>query len=285
MSARDQFTTSKLFERTIAAVLRPLTRALIAQGVTAPALYKIVKRAYVDVALEELGDRATDSRVSVATGIHRRDVKALREADADDTAPLRRKVSTIASVIGRWISDPDFMSQDGTPQALPRNATDGQASFDDLVIRISRDIRPRTILDEMARQGIVSLDGDHIRLEPGAIFGSEDHDRNLHFFGQNIGDHMQAAVGNLLGDAPPAFERAAFFNFLKHNSVEEIEALAREVGMDALRKVAAKGNSAQDADMDDADATHRFRFGMFFYREDESTDEPAPKLTKDETQK
>lgn len=283
MSARDRFTTSKLFERTIASVLRPLTRALIAQGVTAPSFYKIVKRAYIDVALEELGGSATDSRVSVATGIHRRDVKALREADADDTAPLRRKVSTIASVIGRWISDPDFMSDEGAPLPLLRSSSEGAVCFDDLVTRISRDIRPRTILDEMARQGIVTVQEDHIHLVPEAIFGSEDHDRNLHIFGQNIGDHMEAAVGNLLGDTPASFERAAFFNFLKHSSVDDIEAYAREVGMDALRKVAAKGNSSQDADKADADATHRFRFGMFFYREDEGASDPPPAVPKDET--
>ena len=84
-----------VLDRALKAVLRPLVKMMIARGVTAPSAYRLLKEVYVESAeadfSEERGARPTDSRISVLTGIHRRDVKALRggpdekSASADST--------------------------------------------------------------------------------------------------------------------------------------------------------------------------------------------------------
>ena len=84
----DPFTKSSLFEQAVRAILRPLVRALIAQGVTAPSFYRIIKQTYVEVAANAAGNAATDSQVSVMTGVHRRDVKTLRAAETDADASV-----------------------------------------------------------------------------------------------------------------------------------------------------------------------------------------------------
>ena len=59
-------------------LLRPLVRLLIAKGVTLPAMIELLKDVYVGVAVHDLesGSKGpTDSRVSVMTGVHRKDVK------------------------------------------------------------------------------------------------------------------------------------------------------------------------------------------------------------------
>ena len=59
-------------------------RALIAKGVTAPDFYRVVKQTFVEVAEADFaldGERPTDSRISMLTGVHRRDVKAFRDPD------------------------------------------------------------------------------------------------------------------------------------------------------------------------------------------------------------
>ena len=74
-------------------------RALIAQGVTAPALYRLLKRLYVEVAEREFrldGERPTDSRISLLTGVHRRDVKAFRRAGCLAASPIRLGIDAAA---------------------------------------------------------------------------------------------------------------------------------------------------------------------------------------------
>src|SRR3974390_1739599 len=65
----------------IVRLLRPLVRVLIAHGVTFPMLAQLLKDIYVDVAEGAFplsGKAQTDSRLSLLTGVHRKDVRALR---------------------------------------------------------------------------------------------------------------------------------------------------------------------------------------------------------------
>ena len=276
MPAPDPFARSSLFEAAMKEVLRPLAQALIDQGVTAPAFYKIVKQAYVDAAVASLGDDATDSRTSIMTGVHRRDVKALRETDQSDNAAVRQKVSRLATVVGRWMSDPDYLDDAGQPKPLPRASQSAEPSFGGLVEAVSKDIRPRTILDEMVRQGLASESDGMVALAAEALVGPADIGQQMHFFERNLADHLSAAVGNLSAEDPVFFERAAFFNALEEASVDAIEALVRDAGMSALREVATLASEKQKADRSKDSAQHRFRFGMYFYREEEGEDGTAP---------
>lgn len=270
MTLRDPFSQSGLFERAVRRILRPLVRALIAQGVTAPALYRIVKQTYVEVAVDDLGDAATDSRVNIMTGVHRRDVKEFRARDQNESGETQRKVSILLTVVGRWMSDPDYLDND-VPRALPRFAQEG-ANFESLVQSVSRDIRPRTVLDELTRQGIAAVENDHVSLLTEGLVGSADTDQKLHFFAQNLGDHMQAGVENLLSEDPQHLERAVFYNHLDAASVDAVEEEARRVSLDSLRHINTLAAGKQATDKAKASATHRFRFGIFFYKENEDAD-------------
>ena len=270
MSVRDPISQSRLFERALRRLLRPLVRALIAQGVAAPALYRIVKQTYVEVASDDLGDAATDSRITVMTGVHRRDVKEFRARDQEDGGETQRRVSILLTVVGRWMSDPDYLDN-GTPRILPRFGQEGP-SFETLVQSVSRDIRPRTVLDELTRQGITAMKDDMVTLQAEGLVGSADTDQKLHFFAHNLGDHIQSAVENLLSDDPQHLERAVFYNHLTAPSVDEIEDEARRISLDALRQINALAAGKQAKDKSEVSATHRFRFGVFFYHEDEDAD-------------
>ena len=266
----DPFTKSSLFEQAVRAILRPLVRALIAQGVTAPAFYRIIKQTYVEVAADAAGSATTDSQVSVMTGVHRRDVKTLRAANVGEDASVARKSSTLATVVGRWITQPDLSTPNGDPRPLPRSAVT-PPSFDHLVQSVSRDIRPRAVLDELERQSIITVETDGlIHLNPAALVGPADLDQKLHFFSENLGDHMNAAVENLLADGPsPFLERAVFYNHLSKRSVAAIEQDVRSIGIKALQDINSRAAHLQDADKNDPDATQRFRFGVFLYSDDD----------------
>lgn len=257
--------------KVLARLLRPLVRALIAQGVTAPAFYRLVKQVYVEVAERDfrLGDAPpTDSRISVLTGVHRRDVKTFREDAGAAERAAGAKVTTIASVIGRWLSSPDTTDAEGAPKPLPRAAKTGE-SFEALARAVSSDIRPKTVLDELERQNLVEIDAEGlVRLKGGAFIGPADLDQKVHFFAENVGDHIAAAVDNLLAEEPPFMERAVFYNRLRGASVDEIETTARTLGMEALVALNRRAGELQAEDREAEDGTERFRFGVFFYRED-----------------
>ena len=263
--------SNSAFARVLRGLLRPLVRAMIAEGVTAPALYRVLKRIYVEVAEDEFrleGERQTDSRISLLTGVHRRDVRAFRENDAGAEAAAQEKVTTIASVVGRWLADPGTRSPDGTPKPLPR--TGDSPSFDALVRSVSKDIRARTVLDELVRQGLVDIEDGMVHLRSGAFLGPADPDQKVVFFADNVGDHIAAAVDNLLADQPQFLERAVFYNRLTSGSVDALEADARRLGGEVLLALNEQAHASQADDLDKPDGTHRFRFGVFFYREDEA---------------
>ena len=267
---------SDAFIKVLKGLLRPLIRALIAQGVTAPAFYRLVKQAYVDEAERDLAQRedaATDSRISVMTGVHRRDVKAMRNEDQTEDAALRAKVSILSSVLGSWLASDEFTDKNGVPKTLPRFGTD-EANFESLVQAISRDVRPRTVLDELIRQDLAQLDGDDmVSLKTDAFLGPADIDQRIHFFSSNVGDHLTAAVENLLAEKPPFMERAVFYNRLAPASVDKLEEQAREMGNDLLLTLNRDANTHQLNDKDSIEGTERFRFGLFFYRENEADDD------------
>ena len=263
-------------------LLRPLVRALIAKGVTAPALYGVLKQVYVEVAREAFaldGKPPTDSRVSVLTGVHRKDVRTFRERPPESDGTLERKVTVMTTVIGRWLADPDYAGPDGAPRSLPRQAETGP-SFDALVRSVSTDVRPRTILDELARQGIVAVDEDRDTVTPRveAVLARGPEDERFHFLARNVGDHLAAATENVLTEDGPApfLERAVFYNNLRGSSVDEIEARARALAAETLAELNRMGYARQDADArtDDKNAAPsantRFHFGVYFFREDET---------------
>lgn len=279
MAEQDFDAATKAFSKAIQGLLRPQIRAMIAQGITAPALYRMIKQIYVDVADEEFrldDQRSTDSRISMLTGVHRRDVRAMRNADRSDREAAEQKVTTIASVLGHWLADPDLIDADGRPVPLPRSDKT-EPSFESLVQMVSRDIRPRTVLDELVRQKLVALDEETgmVRVRSDAFIGPGDQDQKVFFFAENVGDHISAAVDNLLADDPRFMERAVFYNRLRSASVDEIEAIARELGTDVLVRLNRLANERQASDKEDPDGTERFRFGVFFYREDEASEKPG----------
>ncbi|MFK7867732.1 MAG: DUF6502 family protein [Roseobacter sp.] len=245
-------------------ILKPLVRAVMARGVSAPGFYQWVKKVYVEVAMEELGANATDSRINVMTGVHRRDVKEFRQTAGSDVDGIDQKVSILATVVGRWMTDPVFL-HGADPRVLSRSSS-AEVGFDELVQSVSRDIRPRTVLDELLRQQIIAVDGDNVTLISKGLVSSNDIEQKLHFFSHNLADHAAAAVENLMSDTPPHLERAVFYNNLTPHSVTLVEELSREKGLRALEDINAFAAARQRDDLAHPDATERIRFGVFYYQ-------------------
>lgn len=267
-------------------ILRPLIKLMITHGVTLPAVIALLKQVYVEVAVDSFhldGKPTTDSRISMLTGVHRKDVRTLRERGVPATAPPPMSVG--ATVIGRWLGDARFTEADGRPRWLLRTGTHDEPSFNGLVAEVSADVRPRTVLDELLRQGLVKHDEaeDRVGLLVEAFVPRADHPAIYEFFASNLHDHAAAAADNLLtreGHAP-FLERAVYYNGLQSGSVDALECSARRLALGILNELNAEALALQREDRDQPAARERFRFGVYFFRASQPGD--ARTETADET--
>ena len=263
--------------RALRHLLRPLVRLLVARGVTYTMLSDLLKGIYVEVAQHDFsldGKRPTDSRVSLLTGVHRKDVRRLR-----DTAPAKDEVvpdsvALGAQLVAAWTTRREFTDAKGKPRPLPRLASQGGGrSFESLVESVSKDIRPRSVLDEWLRLGVVALDAeDRVVLRTAAFVPRRGFDEKAFYLGHNVHDHVAAATHNLLEEGRPFMERSVHYDELGERSVEELTELAARAGMDALNEVNRKAMACEARDRDDAAPRRRMTFGVYFYSTPESGD-------------
>lgn len=269
----------KALVQAVTTLLRPLVRLLLHFQITYPYLCQLLKGIYIDVASNEFqaeGTRQTDSRITMLTGVHRKDVRRFREEGLDELrAPSALPLS--AQIVAAWLSEPGFQESDGTPLALPRlaKAGDGDISFEALVDRVARqDLRARSVLDEWLRLGLVEMDAnDRVKLQVEAFIPEKGFDEKLYYFGKNLHDHISVGAHNLTGDGAPQFDRSVYYNNLSEASIVRLTALVNERGMQALKEMNRLARELQKKDAGSKRAKHRFNFGMFFYLEKQNDKE------------
>lgn len=286
-------------------VLKPLVRLLLRHGVSYPALAAALKPVFLEAAREELAGRrmaVTDSALTLLSGVHRRDVRRLSSGPASSLSPasppghgpddrsgsatedvrgdaapaaaVAQPLSLAAEVAGRWLTDPAWLDALGAPRALPRS---GPASFDTLVDQVSRDVRPRAVLDEMLRLGVVRVQDAQVELAEEGFVPRAAFREMASLFQANLHDHLAAGVANLDGDAN-FLEQAVFVDELTAESVHALHVAARAAWQDAMRDVLRVARERFDHDAAHAQAAlrvHRARFGVYFFSEPDAATDAA----------
>jgi hypothetical protein len=257
--------------RAVRRLLRPLVRLLIVKNVPLQMLLDVMKEVYVSVAEESLRDthiKATDSQISLMTGVHRKDVRRYRDNSSVSAPREMPHVSIGAEVVVTWTGNPQFVGADGQPCPLPYTNRDNPGfSFSALAQSVSTDVRPRAILDEMLRQNAVRYDAvtDQVWLNAEAFIPQEGWGEKLYYLGRNGEDHLEAAVTNVLSLQPPFLDRAVFYGGLTEKSAEELRALAEENAMKSLRAVNRRAFALAEEDKGKPEARARVTFGAYFY--------------------
>ena len=259
------------------ALMAPLARLLVARGVPFASAEECLKVAMVEAARDAHPDGLPHrlvSRISTATGINRREVTRLTRADMP-TTPQR---STVAEIFARWCSARAYRDAHGQPRTLPRQ---GDApSFEALARSITQDVHPRSLLDELVRLGLATHDAGHdtVTLALADFVPAVDRARMLEFLANNVGDHLAAAVDNVLGPEPVHLERAVFAHGLSPQSIARAEAW---VGVTWKRLVAElvpilESLIAQDDADPKREKNRRFRTGLYAFAEIDKASGAAP---------
>ncbi len=257
----------------VLAILRPLVRYLIGQGWTYGALTDALKMVYVAEARRHYGKAAgrplTDSRVSLLTGIHRKEVKRLRLLleEHGERPMLRHGANIAAQVVAAWVSMAEYTDPAGQPRSLPLRSV-ASPSFEGLARRVKADMRPRAILDELGRVGVAQEQEGVVHLLRAAYISDLPEDR-VAFLGENVGDHLRSAVHNLEG-GEPFLERALYFDALPAAMLEEARPEIYRMSERLLREAHQRLNAAESPE----GPQRRLRLGVYYYEEDAAA-EPA----------
>ncbi|MEI7817032.1 MAG: hypothetical protein WCI45_07550, partial [Desulfuromonadales bacterium] len=86
---------------------------------------------------------------------------------------------------------------------------------------VTRDVHPRSMLDELIRLGIVQHDkvNDSVTLVRSDFVPEKNSVQMLGFLGDNVGDHLDAAVANVVQNGNAHLEQAIFADELSAESV------------------------------------------------------------------
>lgn len=240
----------------LAQLLGPVARLAVERGLPFAAAQELLKLAFVSAAAAahpHLAAHRKVSRIATTTGINRREVTRLvadlggparsagparesesegawapgREAPRAGARPLGR--SAAAEICAHWRIHAPWRADDGTPRALPR--TGPAPSFEALAAEITRDVHPRSLLEELCRLGLAQHDlaSDTVALVGEGSVPRGNRARMLGVLAANVGAHLRAAVENVLAaETPPHLEQALFAEGLSEASLQALRPLLRD---------------------------------------------------------
>ncbi|MEA3405609.1 MAG: DUF6502 family protein [Pseudomonadota bacterium] len=271
-----------ILTKALTKILKPLVRLLIHQNITYIGLLNMLKKTYVEVAEESFsieGKRMTDSRISLLTGVHRGEVKHIRTEVLSQPSEKEIKAGLSAQLMSIWAGHQAYLNENNEPQALYRCVQDGSPSFEKLVLSVSKDKHPRSILDDWLHQGLVKLvvedNKEFVVLTEKGYVPEADFEEKLFFAGKNIGDHLAVVAHNLENQTPSMFDRAVYYQHLSEESVKTIEEASKEKMIAALTELNQLASQLQIQDKQVEDASHCMHIGAYFHHKNE---QPSTKL-------
>ena len=182
-------------------ILRPLVRILLRTGIPSGALTELVRQTYVDVAGEEFlieGKRQTTARISVITGLNRKEVSRLRKLDPLDRAD-EVWWNRAAHVLASWYRDEAFLDRKGDP--LDLSFSEGSPSFVELVKKHSGDMYPRSVADELLRMNAIEEVEGKLRMTARGYVPSGDPERVIDILGLDTAEFIETIDHNLQAES------------------------------------------------------------------------------------
>lgn len=270
-------------EKLVAALrhlLRPVVRRLLSWDVPYPVFDEVVRSVFVEVADRDLAlphKRQTDSRISLVTGLHRKEVSRLRALPVE--VPPRRLERTVTTrLVGRWMAGPPFADRRGRPRVLPyesRRASD--PSFSRLVREAGFDGPPRSVLDELLRLGVVRMETDGgIDLVRDAFAPAVGIEDKLEMLGSDPGEVFSTIAHNIESPRQPWLHRKVVYDNVGSDALPSLRERTRDIGEGLVREANAL-LAAHDRDRNaDAPGGRRSRVVVATYYFEEPLEAGTP---------
>jgi hypothetical protein len=253
-------------------LLRPLVKILLNHGVPFNTFAEIARWVYVEVADKQFGiegRKQTDSRISVITGLTRKDVARIKNVDKPEDRASASSYNRAARVVSAWARE---YPMEGTASGAAPLPLEGEwRSVSALVRRHSGDMPVRAVVDELLRVGAIRVrDSGEAELLHRHYLPPQGERRKLVYLGDDVADLIATIGHNLTAKAPDTmFQRKVFYDNVPEEHLPAVRAAARkrgEAAIDAL--VTEMAYHDRDANPK-AEGTKRYRtmVGIYYHEE------------------
>lgn len=259
----------KTLTRAVALVLRPLLRLWLKNGMSHRAFEEVMRWVMVDLAFREFkleGKKQTDSRVAVITGLTRHQVSAYRKVDLEDS-PSLAKANRATKVMTGWLSDSDFLDEQGKPLAL--SFQDREPSFIKLVSRYGGDVTPKAVADELLQMGEVSKEGEWITPVSTGHVPIGDLEALIEIAGHDAASLLDTLEHNLQAEkGTTRFQKKVSYGGID----PKLAAAFQQASSEEAQKLLEKWNEdLKEIQKDSRKATtkRRYGWGLYFFEKKE----------------
>ncbi len=227
----------------------------------------------MDVAEKEFkleGKKQTASRISVITGLNRKEVARLQDMTVEDNTGEIESFNRAEKVVTAWLHE--YPKSNCSVSAIPL-PLDGEHSFASLVKRYSGDMPVRAVLDELIRVGVVrKLDNGDVELvSKGQIVAdAENRQALLTLFGTDAEDFISAIAHNVVAtDENKFLQRKAWSDNLPVEQLASLRETARERGQAVVDDFITQFSISDRDITPTVQGTGRARavFGVYYYEE------------------
>ena len=177
-------------------LIMPVARFCVRHSIRLPEIVNVFKGCFVEAAQETLraeGVEPTAAKVSVMTGVHRKDIRSILESPSPRIDPLGKH--PLVKLLSLWNTDGEFFDKEkGIPRALTEG--DGLGSVGALVRRVGGDANPYSLLYALDRSGLVkrALDGSYELLKSSFSVPTE---AGWEMIAELIGDGIECLEHNV----------------------------------------------------------------------------------------
>jgi hypothetical protein len=221
-------------------ILKPLIILMERECIAFGDFSRLTKQAFINVIEEELlasGQKATISRISIITGLTRREVATLRKAKAPKQEQDFHQNRAVR-VISGWVADNEFCDKKG--EAKPLLLQGKLGSFEALVARHSGDIPYRAMVNELIRIGAVELMEDgKVMLIRAVYVPSSSKEGKYDLLGEDVALLISTIKHNIYQPEEPRYQRKVCYDNIPQEHVEEFKALANKENQLLLIKLNA----------------------------------------------
>jgi hypothetical protein len=252
-------------------LLRPLIKILLRNDIPYGTFAELAKWVYVDVASRDFGipgRKSTISRVSVITGLSRKEVKRLEEISEPNDLGASEQYNRAARVVSGWLRDARFTDEKGDPKEIPFEG--GETSFSSLVKAYSGDVPPRAIRDELLRVAVIETRDGKIHLLTRGYIVSDGDIEKLAIMGMDVGELLSSLHHNIVADPSDAYlQRKVSYDNIPDDAVDELRDLISSRGknfVETMNHEIAKFDRDMNPSLN-GKGRNRAGFGIFYFEE------------------
>ena len=258
--------------KAVKVILTPLVRTLIRHGISHSEFSDLAKRVYIDVVHKDFSipkRKTTYARVSVLTGLTRKEIIRLTETDEKATENPKKPLNRATQVLGGWMKDKSFLDENGKPLVLPIK-NEKQTCFFDLVDKFSGDVSGGAILEELIRVGAVEkLKNDWVKMTGQGYVPKDSQAEQLHIVSTHFADMLTTGIHNIENEKNVArFQRAVIYNDVPNHLIEEFKHFSDEKSQQLLLEYSQwlemKISESDTENLSDAD-NGRVGVGIYYF--------------------